>query len=86
MDNWKQITNNQDSNWNIWQDENSIFQSIAIKEGCNNTYFCHKINYIIGLIYKYKAFKISDFTEYGTSLIDEYLTQSRFTRQDLFNH
>lgn len=79
-----QITKNQDSNWNILQNENGTFYSIAIKEGCEDAYFCKDIRYIISLIYKYSAFKIQDFTEYGLQLIDEYLQNSRFTRQDLF--
>ena len=79
----KQITNNSDTNWNIYQDEDGIFQSIAIKEGCNNTYFCSNIKYIISLIYKYKAYKISDFTEYGMQLIKEHLNHY-YTLSDLF--
>ncbi len=79
-----QITKNQDTNWNICQNSMGYFESIAIKEGCENTYFCRDIKYIISLIYKYDAFKISDFTEYGLSLIDEYLTKRNYTRENLF--
>ena len=80
----KQITKNQDTNWNIFQDENGIFRSIAIKAGCNDSHFCSNIKHIIALIYNYKAFQKSDFTEYGYSLILEYLNKTGYTENDLF--
>jgi hypothetical protein len=80
----KQITKNTDTNWNIYQDEKGYFYSKAIKEGCQDTFFCSNINYIIGLIYNYKSFKKEDFTEYGYSLILNYLNEMKFTEEQLF--
>ena len=82
----KQITKNQDSNWNIFQDERGIFYSIATKQGCDSTIFCGNIKHIIKIIYKYNAFKPSDFTEYGINLIDEYLQARKYKRSDLFKN
>ncbi len=79
----KQITNNQDTNWNLYENENGFLYSIAIKEGCTSTTYGN-IKHLISIIYKYNAYKISDFTEYGLSLIDQYLKDRRYTRKDLF--
>ncbi len=84
LNNCKQVTKEQDSNWNIYQDEKGIFHSIAIKPGCQNSYF-GDLKHIVSLIYNYKSFKKEDFTEYGYSLIMEYLNKRGYTENDLFN-
>lgn len=72
------------NNHDIFLNESGYFEAIANNPQCKNTVFCSKINYIIGLIYKYKAYKVEDFTEYGIQLIDRYLQEGKYTRQDLF--
>ena len=72
------------NNHDIYLNNSGYFESIANNPQCQNTVFCSKINYIISLIYNYSIYKLEDFTEYGIKLIDKYLQERKYSRNDLF--
>lgn len=76
-------------NWDLYINSRGELFSFATceatKQGCKDSFFSNDISYLVSTIYKYKGFKLEDFTAQGKQLLADYIAKRGYTLAQLFN-